>query len=350
MVAITAVRCRPYPDPLLQQLLVEVETADGLVGVGETWWGTASGPSGDSGAGFAPFRSVIESLLAPRTLGRNADEIERTWQELAGWAYRYGDGGIVTCALAGIDLALWDLRARRLGVPVVDLLGGRCHDRVRAYASLPRFRDAGKVVRACESGFAYGFRAFKLHEIDAEVVQQTRRQLGPGVTLMVDVNGHFHESAAVAFGKAIADSDILWLEEPVAPMRHHGVIARVAAGQPVPLAGGENEYSLDDFARLLDRDAVRWLQPEITKIGGLTPARKIGALAEARGVALAPHNFRVGPSLYASMHWGFASPTTEWLELPWVEGGQRFPCGASLPPVVDGMVALPPGAGFGLEV
>ena len=78
-------------------------------------------------------------------------------------------------------------------------------------------------------------------------------------------------------------------------MRSHDAIASVAKAQPIDLAAGENEYSLDDFSRLLKRDALRWLQPEITKIGGLTPARKISALAELHNVALAPHNFRIGP-------------------------------------------------------
>jgi L-alanine-DL-glutamate epimerase-like enolase superfamily enzyme len=133
-------------------------------------------------------------------------------------------------------------------------------------------------------------------------------------------------------------------------MRNHDAIAVVGKAQPVDLAAGENEYSLDDFSRLLKRDALRWLQPEITKIGGLTPARKIAALAELHNVALAPHNFRIGPSLYASIHWGFSSPATRWFELPWLPEVVGASCGAKLPNIVDGRIALPEGTGFGLMI
>ena len=121
MPTITGVRCRPFPHPLKQQLLVDVETDDGLIGTGEAWWGIASGPNGDPSAPFAPMVAAIDSLLAPRVVGRDATAIERTWQDLADWAYRYGDGGIITSALAGIDIALWDLAGKRLGVPVAEL-------------------------------------------------------------------------------------------------------------------------------------------------------------------------------------------------------------------------------------
>ncbi len=186
--------------------------------------------------------------------------------------------------------------------------------------------------------------------MEVEIVARTREALGKGVRLMVDVNGHFDLNDAIAFGRAIAPFDILWYEEPVRPMRSHDAIASVAKAQPIDLAAGENEYSLDDFSRLLKRDALRWLQPEITKIGGLTPARKISALAELHNVALAPHNFRIGPSLYASIHWGFASPATRWFELPWLPEGVNATCGARLPEIVDGCITLPEGPGFGLTL
>jgi D-galactarolactone cycloisomerase len=348
MPKITAIRCRPFAHPRLQQLLVEVESDDGLVGTGEAWWGIATGEKSDSA--FRPIQAAIEALFAPRCIGRDAGAIEALWFDLSDWSARYGDGGIATMALSGIDLALWDLLGKRLGVPVVQLLGGLAHQRLPVYASLPPLRSLDAVVRECRSAQAAGFSAFKLHEVDPGIVRGTREALGAGATLMVDVNGHFDHAGAVAFGRAIADSDILWYEEPVRPMQNHDAIARVAAAVSIDLAGGENEYSLADFSSLLQRNAVRYLQPEITKFGGLTPARKIAALAELHNVALAPHNFRIGPSLYASMHWGFASPATCWLELPWFSDGRAFPCGAILPPVTDGYVLPPTAPGFGALV
>jgi L-alanine-DL-glutamate epimerase-like enolase superfamily enzyme len=351
MPKITAIRCRPFPHRRLPQLLVEVEADDGHRGLGEAWWGIPSpDPRVAESAGFAPIQAAIEQLLAPRCTGKSATDIEGLWFELSDWAARYGDGGIITMALSGIDLALWDLHGKRLGVPVVQLLGGQAHQRMPAYASLPPLRSTDSVVHECRRALAAGFRAIKLHEVELEIVARTREALGRNVRLMVDVNGHFDLNDAIAFGRAIAPFDILWYEEPVRPMRNHDAIIGVAKAQPIDLAAGENEYSLDDFSRLLKRGALRWLQPEITKIGGLTPARKIAALAELYNVALAPHNFRIGPSLYASIHWGLSSPATRWFELPWLPEGVSATCGATLPKIVDGCVALPEGAGFGLTI
>ena len=351
MAAITAVRCRPLAQGRMKQLLVDVETGAGHRGTGECWWGIASTEHAEApDAAFRPMQAVVEALLAPRCIGHEADDIEGLWFKLSDWAARYGDGGIIMMALAGIDLALWDLKAKRLGVGAVDLLGGRAHARLPAYASLPPLRSTEAVVRECRRAQAAGFQAFKLHEVEVEIIRDTRKALGHDALLMVDVNGHFDTVEAIAFGEAIADCGITWYEEPVRPMRNHDAIARVAASQPLPLAAGENEYSLDDFQRMLSRNMIRWLQPEITKIGGLTPARKIAALAELHNVALAPHNFRNGPALYSSIHWGFSSPATRWLELPWLPEGLEFPCGAALPEVRNGMIALPEGPGFGLNV
>lgn len=351
MAPISAVRCRPLSNGRMKQLLVDVETSDGHAGTGESWWGIAAPDSGEADdAATRPMQATIEALLAPRCIGADAGDIEALWVRLADWAARYGDGGIIMMALAGIDMALWDLKAKRVGVPVVQLLGGRAHDRLPVYASLPPLRSTEAVVRECRRATAAGFTAFKLHEIDVGIVRGTRAALGADAVIMVDVNGHFDAIEAIAFGRAIADCGIYWYEEPVRPMRSHAAIKRVADAQPIPLAAGENEYSLEDFDRLLSCNAISWLQPEITKIGGLTPARKIGALAELHNVALAPHNFRNGPALYSSIHWGFSSPATRWLELPWLPEGVAFPCGARLPDVMDGSIALPAGSGFGLNV
>lgn len=345
MPKITSVRCRPFAHPRLQQLLVEVTSDDGLTGTGEAWWGIATGETSD--APFRPIQAAIESLFAPRCIGRDAGAIEGLWFDLADWSARYGDGGIAMMALSGIDLALWDLLGNRLGVPVLQLLGGCAHERLPAYASLPPLRSLEAVVHECRSAQAAGFRAFKLHEIDPAIVRGTREALGADAILMIDVNGHFDHAGAVAFGRAVEGCGLLWYEEPVRPMQNHDAIARVAAAVPIGLAAGENEYSLADFESLLRRNAIRWLQPEITKFGGLTPARKVSALAELHNVALAPHNFRIGPSLYASIHWGFSSPATRWLELPWFSDGRMFPCGARLPQVIDGHVLPPAGPGLG---
>lgn len=367
---IEAIRTRGLDDPRLPQLLVDVVTEDGRTGTGEAWWGiarsgpaaisrmgaAAGGPATGPAAGRAPhapyatIMAAIDGVLAPRCIGRHAGDIEAIWSDLHDFASRYGDGGVITMALSGIDLALWDLLGKRLDVPVNQLLGGRAHAALPAYASLPALRSREAIERECRRALEAGYRAVKLHEVHADAVRWAREALGPDAALMVDCNGHFDPREAVEFARAIAPWNVLWLEEPVRPMRDIASLARVAAHAPVALAAGENEYALADFSRLLASGAVHWVQPEITKIGGLTAARRISALAELHNVALSPHNFRLGPSLYASMHWGFASPATRWLEVPWMPAELAWPSGTPMPRVQDGQVTLSDAPGFGLQV
>jgi L-alanine-DL-glutamate epimerase-like enolase superfamily enzyme len=251
-------------------------------------------------------------------------------------------------ALSGLDLALWDLLGRRLRVPVVQLLGGAVHDGLPAYASLPPLRDVDRVVAETGRALEAGLQAVKLHETTVDHVVALRERFGADLRIMVDVNGHFDPLDAIALGRALARHDVAWFEEPVRPMRDHRALCRVRDACGVDLAAGENEYTLDDFERLLDSGAIAYLQPEITKIGGLTAARRVGTLAELHNVALCPHNFRIGPSLYASIHWGLSSPATRWMEVPWLPDGTTFAAGMRLPPLRDGRVFAPEGAGFGV--
>lgn len=336
----------------LINVIVRVVDADGNVGEGEAWWGIGD-PEEPARAG-RPMAAVINDLLAPRVIGREAGHIERLWHELVDWGQRYGDQGLFTIGVSGLDLALWDLHGRRLGLGVCDLLGGPVTDTIPAYASLPWLLDGDLVLRETTRAVDAGFAAVKLHETDPEYTAVLRREFGDDLTIMVDVNGHFDPVEAVEHGRRLAELGVLWFEEPVSPMRDHAAITRVgralAAGDPAcALAGGENEYTVEDFQRLLATGALTYLQPEITKIGGLTAARRIAALAEAANVALCPHNFRLGPSFSASIHWAFTSPSSRWIEVPWVPEAKRFAHPTTVPPLVDGAIAAPTGLGLSLD-
>jgi L-alanine-DL-glutamate epimerase-like enolase superfamily enzyme len=319
----------------LINVIVRVEDSDGVEGVGEAWWGIPSEPRLRAAS---PIVSVLDDLLAPRAVGRDANAIERLWFELWDWGYRYADQGIYTMGLSGLDLALWDLKGKKLGVSVASLLGGPIATAIPAYASLPPLRDADRLVEETSRALTAGFTAIKLHELDPELTAMLREEFGSELQIMVDVNGHFDPVEAIEHGRRLSELGVVWFEEPVRPMRDRVAIARVGQAVDCDLAGGENEHTLLDFRDLLATGALSYLQPEITKIGGLTPARRISALAEAANVALAPHNFRLGPALYASIQWGFTSAATRWFELPWVPEGVSFSYPAKLPPLVDGKI------------
>lgn len=329
----------------LVNVLVTVTDEDGATGVGEAWWGIPDRT--DPGRSARPITATIDDLLTPRTIGREANNIEAIWHNLWHWGQRYGDTGIFLMGLSGLDLALWDLKGKRLDTPVVDLLGGPALDSIPVYASLPALREPELLLRETTRAIEAGFAAVKLHEVDPELTAFLRDEFGPELVIMVDVNGHFDPVEAISHGRRLSELNVLWFEEPVSPMRDERSIARVGEAIGCDLAGGENEYSLADFDRLLATGALTYLQPEITKIGGMTGAKRVGALAERHNVALCPHNFRLGPSLYASIHWAFSSPASKWLEFPWLPDGIRSSYPVLLPEIEGGVVRPLMGPGFG---
>jgi L-alanine-DL-glutamate epimerase-like enolase superfamily enzyme len=336
MAAIESLEAAVLTNEALVNVIVRVRDVDGGEGVGEAWWGIADRDDPARGAG--PIVAVVNDLLAPRVVGHDADAIEQIWFDLWDWGARYGDQGIYPMGLSGLDLALWDLKGKRLNSSVCSLLGGPVTTGIPGYASLPPLREPELLLTETARAIDAGFTAVKLHELDPELTALLRTEFGDDLGLMVDVNGHFDPTEAVEVGHRLSELGVLWFEEPVRPMRDLRALARVNQAVACDLAAGENEYSLQDFERLLTADAIAYLQPEITKIGGLTAARRVSALAELHNVALSPHNFRLGPSLYASVHWAFTSHATKWIEIPWVPADRNFSFGASLPPMVDGLV------------
>ena len=279
-------------------------------------------------------------------MGKDNTTVEKLWFDIWEYGYRYGDQGIFSMGLSGVDLALWDLLGKQLKVPVVQLLGGAIHESLPAYASLPPLRDPDLIVSEVQRAINEGFSVVKLHEIDPMYVDLLHNTFGESLGIMVDVNGYFSLFESVAFGKKISDRNIVWYEEPVRPMRDHKAIKKVAIETGLPIAAGENEYTLNDFKQILESEALTFLQPKITKIGGLTATKKITSLTELYNTALCPHNFRTGPSLHASLHWAFASSMSKWIEIPWIQG--EFAGGYPLPSLSNGEVLLPQGNGLGL--
>ncbi len=341
-------------DPYLPQLLVRVSADDNLSGLGECWWGVspvetqAKGVTLPPGAAVEPIAAAVDHILGPLLVGQDPGNIEGLWHQLIRYAYRYGDEGVIRCALSGIDLALWDLLGKRLNAPLVQLFGGAVRRELRAYASLPPLRDAGRIRQEIRRAQAAGFKGIKLHEYDPETAALARREVGDQMALMFDVNGRFSPLEAVDAARRLAPHNLTWFEEPVWPMRDHAAMARIRRETGIRLAAGENEFGLQGFHGLMTQAGVDYIMPEITKIGGLTAARKIAALAELFNATLSPHGYRIGPALYANVHWAMSCLHCDWLEVPFLPEGFEFPAKINLPPMEDGLIRLPPGAGLGL--
>lgn len=346
---IAAVGTELLEDPANPQLLVHVTAEGGGRGTGETWWGVYL-PDLPAGAPVRPYQATIDHLLGPLTVGARIEtvaDIEAWWHRMIHATYQYGDHGIVRGALSGIDIALWDLLAHHVGVPVVSLLGGTAHHRIPVYASLSWLGRTDAVMADLDRAVDAGFRAVKLHESDPDLILAVRQATDPAIAVMVDVSARHDTAGAADLVGRLDGAGLTWIEEPVFPQRDHDALATAAQPGSTPLAAGENELSLEGLAALAASGAVSILQPEVAKIGGLTEARRLGPVAQHAGCGIAPHNFSMGPSWLASWHLAAHLPQTTWLEVPWLPAGQAFPGSTPMPVVDDGTVAAPTGPGLG---
>lgn len=317
----------------LDTLFVRIE-AGGLVGWGEAF-----------GHGAIPAtKAAIDTLVAPWLLGRDAADIGGIARSGAEAMHIYGRNGPLTYALAGVDIALWDLAGKRAGLPLHDLLGGARRLTLPCYASLLRYGDAERTGRNAAAAAAEGYRAIKLHEIDPACVLAARQSLGPEVALMNDVNCPWTVAEALDQARAMAPADLAWLEEPVWPPEDAAGLARVRAAGTV-IAAGENVASVHGFAALFAAGAVDVAQPSVAKIG-ITEFRRVQVLTELHGVRLVPHCAYFGPGYLASLHLG-ATLDTPPLERLWIRL-EASPYGTLLD-APGGIAAVPTGPGLGCD-
>lgn len=277
--------------------LVEVESDDGVVGCGEAF----GLPHPMSAA------AILNGVIAPVLVGQEVGEPS----EMTDVLYRYfvalgATRGAAMEALSGVDIALWDLKARAAGVPLSTLLGATPGP-VSTYASPVGFHeDPEKSAEAALDFLKQGFRAIKIKigrgaEIDALHVGAIRDAVGPAVTLYVDVNCAYDVRTAIAVAEALEPFDLGWYEEPIAPEDVEG-LAEVRRNAPMPVAAGENEFTLPAFRRLLDAEAVDFLQPNITRAGGVSGVLAVGRMCAEAGVRLAPHGVGGSISIGASLN------------------------------------------------
>jgi L-alanine-DL-glutamate epimerase-like enolase superfamily enzyme len=342
-------------------VLVTVRTEDGLVGHGE-----AKPAVGSSGNGAA-LVAIVEQELAPLLEREDAREIGALWQRMyngarAGHARRVGRAlpilgrrGAHLAAIAGVDLALWDLAGKARDSSVLALVGGACRPSIPAYASggWAAAEDIGAEVGAYVEG---GFRAVKMRmgAMDGGVpaslarVHAARAARGGSIELMVDAHGTLSVAEAKRFCAAAAELDLAFVEEPIASDDRAG-LAEVRRSATVPIAAGESEHTCFDFAELIDARAIDVLQPDLAIAGGFTEGLRIAALAWAHRLQLAPHCWGSALSFQAARTLALASPAGIFVEVP--AGGA--PLLHELAEVdlalTDGALAPPHGPGWGVE-
>ena len=319
----------------LGMLLVRIETQGGLVGWGEAF-----------GHGCIPAtKAAIETLVGPWLLGRDASDIGGIAHGLGQAMHLFGRNGPLSYAMAGVDIALWDIAGKRAGLPLHDLLGGARRRTLPCYASLLRYGEPARTAHNAAAAAAEGYAAVKLHEVDTASVLAARDALGPDALLMDDVNCPWTVSEAVERAALLEPAGLHWLEEPVWPPEHAAGLATVRLSGGIPIAAGENVATLHGFADLFAAEAVDIAQPSVAKIG-ITEARRVMALADAHGVRVVPHCAYFGPGYLASLHLA-ATMAEAPLERLWLTL-EASPFGPWLD-APGGMAAVPPGPGLGCD-
>ena len=266
-------------------VVVRVRDSEGADGTGYTF---------TSGRNGAAIHATLSREAPDIVCGKDADLVGNLWSVLWRELHYGGRGGPTVLALSAFDIALWDLKARRAGLPLYKLLGG-CDPRVPCYAGgIDLGLTLDELLRQTDDNLAKGFRAIKMKvgrdnlREDAERVAAMRNHLGDGFPLMADANMKWTAAEAVRAARMFAPHDLFWLEEPVSPDDPDGhLIVRREGG--IPIAAGENLRSLWEFRQLIARGGVSFPEPDVTNCGGVSAFMKIAALAEAFGLPVTSH-------------------------------------------------------------
>jgi L-talarate/galactarate dehydratase len=325
---------RQQPLTEIALLFAEVGTVEGLRGLGFSYVKRAGGP-----ALYAHAKEI-----APQLLGEDPNDTGRVWEKLARAGASAGRGGLAAQSIAAVDIALWDLKARRAGLPLAKLLGAY-RDSVRCYTALAS-APLPEVVEHAQRALAAGAGGVSLRlghadpAGDLERLRVLRDRLGDGTPLMVDANQHWDRPTARRMGRLLERFNLVWLADPLDAYDTAGYAA-LAATLDTPVATGELLTSVAEHTRLIEAGAGDVVQPDAPRVGGITPYLRIAALADHAGLSLAS---RFATEVH--VHLAAAYPRASWVEhVDWLE-----PLFNERLEVRGGRVPVPDRPGLGVTV
>ena len=329
----------PYFRTHNQFVILRVETEDGIEGIGATFFG---------GALSATLKHAVDQL-GELVIGENPLRIEAIVQKLRSAAASAGPGGILTLAISGVDMALWDIKGKLLGQSLGTMLGG-LRDRVPTYASgaLVRAYPLDHLVRAAQLLVNRGFKQMKTQLAlpgdttpakEVERARLIREAAGPDIDLMCDINQRWSVHQAIEIGKRVEDVHFFWLEDVTVHDDYTG-LARVADALITPLAGGECLYGITPFRHMIEAHSVDIIMIDLNRVGGIANWMKVAAMAEAFNLPVVSHLF---PEIH--VHLVSAIPNGLTVEyMPW-----SFRLFEEVPVPVKGELLVPTKPGLGLE-
>jgi galactonate dehydratase len=289
-------------------VLVEVRTDAGIIGVGEVL------------ARFSPkaYAELIETSLKPRLVGEDPTNIAARWQSMRR-ALSGRNGGMLIEAIAGVDIALWDILGKQAGLPIHKLLGGIGRREIDVYAASVNWvadeQADGELERYLERGYhQVKIKLAKPVKAACRRIERLRRRAGDDIALCVDANWAYDLDEAVEVGRALTANGYVWFEEPLAPENEQGY-EELHRRCDTPLAAGESNYTTDQAMRLVMNRTLSVLQPDVARAGGITETRRMAMLAQNHDVAYAPHIGMSGIVCEtASVHLAAAMPSFRIME------------------------------------
>ncbi len=330
-----------------------VHTDEGLTGIGECFR-------------RQPMitKSVIDNILGPALLGKNPIHIEDRYNDMiiAGSALEIG--GAIWIAIAGIDIALWDIKGKALGLPIYQLMGGKVREQVPVYASSMN-RDLAPIEEARRAAHFVdiGYRAYKLHsavpgKIDdpadrtINTVSEVRNAVGDNIDILVDVNGAYSAHHAIEIGLQLEQLGVFHFEEP-RPHYDLDGLAKISDALTIPIASGENLYTLYEYRDLIVRGKVDIIQPDVVKTSGFSTLIKIATLAESFGVPITCHNTQPTVSTVAHAHFAVAMtgvPYAQEYNIEHISIRDDKPILSEPLTISEGLLEVPDGPGLGIEL
>jgi len=340
-------------DGTQDDLLIRIETDEGIVGYGEVDTSPEVG------------KAVIDAEMSHGTcyglrevlIGMDPFDIEQIWELMYRKTNYYGRLGVVVHAMSGVDMALWDILGKAVGKPVHKLLAGSFCPDVRAYASMLMPETAEEVREAVSRYVEQGFTAVKLGygplgkdvRRDVELAAAAKEAAGREVEVMIDIGHGYTLKMAMQAAQQFASIGIYWMEEPFPPEAFEDY-QRLSDSTSLRIAAGEQDVGRWTFRRLIWDAHLDVLQPDISRVGGLTEAKRIAYMARESNRLCVPHAFRTGVLVAACLHLIAAIPNSAFLEFSVTDSALRRELLAEPFKVVKGRVAVPTKPGLGIEI
>jgi len=303
-------------------ILVQIETDSGIIGIGTC--GTAN----------SGIKKIIDDHFAPLILGEDPFKVELIWSKLYRSSARFGRRGVAISAISGIDIALWDIMGKALNVPVYELLGGKTRDEIQVYASrLYALKDLDALADEARGYVKEGFTMLKQRfgfgpadgvkgmKGNIALIKTVREAVGDEIEVAADAYMGWDLEYAIKMERELRPYGLKWIEEALMPHDVNGY-ARLCSLSETPISHGEHSYTRWDYQEIIEKGAAHILQPDVNRVGGITEARKIWAMAAARDLPVVPH----GNDLH-NLHLVFSqvnTPFTEYFPQEWDGGNTHF--------------------------